>query len=60
MDCNLLDFFKRLIAFLAILFSLFSSGPSGALHTYMQLARQCLQLVANHLNPLKSVTSVKL
>jgi hypothetical protein len=56
-DCNLLDFFKRLIAFFAILFPLFSFGPSGALPTYMQLARQCLRFLANLLNPLESAKS---
>lgn len=51
---TLVDFFKRLIVFLAILLSSFSIGPSGALPSYMQLARQLSLPLCIALNPLKS------
>jgi hypothetical protein len=51
---TLVDFFKRLIVFLAILLSSFSMGPSGALPSYVQLARQLPLSLCRSLNPLKS------
>lgn len=53
---TLVDFFKRLIVFLAILLSsFFSIGPSGALPSYMQLGSHFPSRKRSALSPLKSV-----
>ena len=57
---TLVDFFKRLIVFLAILLSSFFDCPSGALLPYMQVARHLPVPGANVLNPLKSAISSRL
>jgi hypothetical protein len=55
---TLVDFFKRLIVFLAILVSSYSIGPSGALPAYMQVIRHLAVYEWNALSPSKSVNSL--